>query len=185
MKIYTVEELNKILELHKKWRLGEEGGERANLRGAYLRGAYLEGAYLRGANLRGANLEGAYLEGAYLRDANLKGAYLEGAYLRDANLRDANLRDANLRDANLKGAYLEGAKYGEEALIKYFCIGPIGSRSDYLQVFHTDKQVILRTGCFTGNVDEFTKAVNKTHRDSKFLSEYQAAVTFISTLTNI
>ena len=41
------EKLQKILEKHKKWLNNEEGGERANLRGANL----------RGANLRGANLD--------------------------------------------------------------------------------------------------------------------------------
>ena len=56
MKKYTTEELKEVLDKHRKWRLGEEGGERADLRGAYLRGAYLRGAYLRGADLRGADL---------------------------------------------------------------------------------------------------------------------------------
>ena len=63
------EDLNSILELHRKWLYNEEGGKRAdlsfknlcraNLRGANLRGANLRGADLRGANLRGANLRGA------------------------------------------------------------------------------------------------------------------------------
>ena len=37
----TIEELEKVLDLHKKW-LNEQGGERANLRGADLRGADLD-----------------------------------------------------------------------------------------------------------------------------------------------
>lgn len=36
------EELQKILDAHKKWINGEEGGARANLNGADLRGAYLD-----------------------------------------------------------------------------------------------------------------------------------------------
>lgn len=36
MKTYTQEELNKILELHKKWLEGEDGGVRANLEYANL-----------------------------------------------------------------------------------------------------------------------------------------------------
>jgi hypothetical protein len=82
----TQEELQTILEKHKKWLNDVPGGERANLEGANLKGAILERAILRGANLRVANLRGAYLEGANLRGANLKGAYLEGANLRGANL---------------------------------------------------------------------------------------------------
>lgn len=58
----TQKELNVILDKHKKWLSGKEGGEKANLRGAYLRGANLFGANLFGANLRGANLSGAYLD---------------------------------------------------------------------------------------------------------------------------
>ena len=56
------EELNKILELHKKWVNGEEDGVKANLRGANLRGADLRGANLSYANLSDANLIGANLD---------------------------------------------------------------------------------------------------------------------------
>ena len=78
----TQEELQTILEKHKKWLNNVPGGECANL---------------RGANLRCANLERANLERAHLEDANLEGA----------NLEDANLVGANLKGANLKGANLD------------------------------------------------------------------------------
>lgn len=45
------EKLNEIIASHDKWLRDEEGGERADLRGADLSDAYLSGAYLRGANL--------------------------------------------------------------------------------------------------------------------------------------
>ena len=90
------QELKTVLELHKKWLDGEEGGQRADLQGANLRGANLRGADLRGANLRGANLRGAYLQGA-----DLQGADLQGANLREADLRGADLQGANLREADL------------------------------------------------------------------------------------
>ena len=54
-------DLKQILELHKKWLNDEDGGKRANLRGANLCRANLRGADLRGANLRGADLSGADL----------------------------------------------------------------------------------------------------------------------------
>ena len=63
-------DIQKILELHAMWLRGEDGGERANLRGADLYGANLEGANLVCANLRGANLYGANLRGADLERAN-------------------------------------------------------------------------------------------------------------------
>ena len=43
------EQLQQVLELHKKWLKDEPDGKRADLRGADLRGADLQGADLRGA----------------------------------------------------------------------------------------------------------------------------------------
>ena len=111
------EELQEILDAHKKWIKGEDGGVRAdlrradlseaNLRGADLRGADLRRADLRGADLRGADLRGADLSEANLSDADLSDAGLRGADLRRANLRRANLRRADLRRADLRGADLD------------------------------------------------------------------------------
>ena len=119
MKKISDTELKAIIYKHAKWRRGEDGGERANLRDANLRNANLRDADLRGANLYGADLRGANLRGANLRnadlcDANLRNANLYGANLCSANLRNANLRDADLRDANLSGADLRGAKNVDE-----------------------------------------------------------------------
>ena len=65
----TKEKLKTALELHQRWLNGEDGGVKANLRGADLREADLWGADLRGANLRGADLWKANLRGADLRGA--------------------------------------------------------------------------------------------------------------------
>jgi len=51
----NAKELKAILDAHKKWTIGD-GGQRADLRGAYLQDANLQRADLRGADLRGANL---------------------------------------------------------------------------------------------------------------------------------
>jgi len=115
----TLEELEEILELHKKWLNGDVGGVRASLDGASLEGASLVGANLEGASLDGAslvraNLDGARLiraslDGARLIRANLEGASLEGAILDGARLDGANLEGANLVGANLVRASLDGA----------------------------------------------------------------------------
>jgi hypothetical protein len=84
MRELTKEEIE-VLQRHAKWLKDEEGGEKADLRGANLRDANLWGADLRGADLRGANLRDANLRGANLRDANLWGADLWGANLRGAD----------------------------------------------------------------------------------------------------
>jgi len=70
------EELQKILEAHRKWVESEgEEGKRADLREANLQEADLHEANLQGANLHEANLQGADLSWA-----NLQGAYLGGAW---------------------------------------------------------------------------------------------------------
>ena len=92
----TRTELLEILERHRKWLVGEDGGEYASLSGADLCGANLCEADLRYADLSGANLSGA----------DLCGANLCGADLRYADLRYADLRYANLSEADLRGADL-------------------------------------------------------------------------------
>jgi hypothetical protein len=115
------EELNEILRLHKLWLANEEGGAKANLKGADLKGAELECADLKGANLEGADLKGANLADADLSEANLSGAdlseaNLEWAILNSANLRSANLRSANLNSANFRSANFKGADLSQANL---------------------------------------------------------------------
>ena len=119
------EELNEILEKHRKWLNNEDGGKRADLRSANLYGANLYGAYLRGAYLSDAYLRSADLSGADLRSANLRSANLSGADLYGADLRGADLYGADLYGANLYGANLdesEKIRLGvclEESIIGY------------------------------------------------------------------
>ena len=103
------DKLAEILELHRLWLYGQDGGARAGLRGADLRYADLSRAELHDADLHDADLRGANLYDAALRDADLSGADLRGANLRGADLRGADLRGANLRGADLRGADLRGA----------------------------------------------------------------------------
>ena len=109
----TQEEFNAILENHEKW-LEENGGERANLKGANLCDAYLYGANLRDADLYGANLRDAHLCGAGLCDADLRDAHLCGANLCGADLCGADLCGADLCGADLCGADLCGVRYNEQ-----------------------------------------------------------------------
>ena len=99
----TREEIEKVLDLHKKWLIDEVDveGKKADLRGANLRSADLNGADLNGADLNGADLRWADLNGADLNGANLNRADLSETDLNGANLNGANLRGANLRGANL------------------------------------------------------------------------------------
>ena len=115
---------------------------------------------------------------AVKRDANLG-----GANLRDANLGGANLRGANLRGADLRGADLRGVNLGELGKIQsssdILIVGRIGSRNDYTTIFHTDKGVFVRCGCFKGTLDEFEAKVKQTHNGSKHEKDYLALIQFV------
>ena len=152
-----------VLQRHAKWLKNEEGGEKANLRGAELWDADLRDADLRGADLRDANLRGADLRDADLWDANLR-----GANLRDADLRGADLRDANLWDADLWGA-----------AGKILSFGPIGSRQGITYVTKTERTIHVRCGCFYGTLEEFAAKVEEEHGDSQHGKSYKAAIEFI------
>ncbi len=109
----TKDELNEILENHKKW-LDEKGGQRAyliniDLTRADLSGADLSGASLFRANLVEANLTSADLMEADLTEANLFGAKLPWTYLKWADLSSAKLAEADLMEADLSGANLASA----------------------------------------------------------------------------
>ena len=103
----TQEELNVILDKHRKWLNDEEGGERANLNRANLYRADLGGANLCVADLNRANLYRADLGGANLCGADLGGANLGRANLGRANLCGADLGRANLCEADLDEANLD------------------------------------------------------------------------------
>ena len=79
MRTITQKKLDIILEKHKSYLLGVDGGEQANLRGANLSGADLSGANLSGADLYGADLSCANISKALLdeKEQFRKGVILE------------------------------------------------------------------------------------------------------------
>ena len=58
--------MHEVLARHKKWLENDEGGQRADLKGADLQDADLRDADLRCADLQDADLKGADLRGADL-----------------------------------------------------------------------------------------------------------------------
>jgi hypothetical protein len=64
-------ELHEIIAAHGRWWLNNDGGKRADLRGANLRVADLHEANLCGADLRDADLRGADICGADIYGADL------------------------------------------------------------------------------------------------------------------
>ena len=168
----TQEEFNAILENHKKW-LEENGGERANLKGADLRDADL-----CDANLCDADLCDAYLYGADLRDADLRGADLRGAYLYGADQRDAYLRDADLRGVRYneqtayyamqcpeKGAYI-GYKKAEGKIVELEIQADAKRSSATTRKCRASKAKVLSITSIDGK-EHFEEA--KSSRDQSFV----------------
>jgi hypothetical protein len=151
-------EIEKLLELHKKW-LYDEGGVRADLRSADLHGADLSSADLSGANLRSADLRSADLSNAVLYGADLRGADLSGADLNGADLNGANLRSADLHGADLRGADLSGANL-RSADLRSADLRCTGNMKE-LRTIQVDRYMIgftkdiLQIGCKTYTIDEW------------------------------
>lgn len=56
-------------------------------------------------------------------------------------------------------------------------VSPIGSRQDTATIYADSKnRIIVKTGCFTGTLDEFEAAVTKTHGDNQHGKEYRALI---------
>jgi uncharacterized protein YjbI with pentapeptide repeats len=133
----TQTELSEILERHRKWLVGEAGGQRAVLSGTDLIGMDLSGvdlsqsqmigadmrytnltkAKLFGANMYGTNLSGAEMARADIRLANLSRASLIEVDMHKANLQNADMRRADMSRASLLSVDLSGANLAEANLI--------------------------------------------------------------------
>ena len=116
----TREEIEKVLDLHKKWLIDEVDveGKKADLRGADLRWADLNGANLNRADLSETDLNVADLSWANLNGADLNGANLNGANLRGANLRGANLSETDL-DFSCFPLWCGGSKFKCDTKLVY------------------------------------------------------------------
>ncbi|MDH3068810.1 pentapeptide repeat-containing protein [Akkermansia sp. N21169] len=170
----NTEELKEILEKHRKWINGEDGGKRAYLSGANLINANLRDADLRDANLSGANLSGADLRYADLRGADLRDANLSGADLRYADLRGADLRDANLSGANL-GFDCCFARVKGQPIYQVCGVG-LSRRTLTLNAKGLRNDWVWFAGCFRGNEKDLRKAVEgKYGKDC----DYMDAIEFL------
>lgn len=69
--------------------------------------------------------------------------------------------------------------YGNAKISKsndILCISPIGSRNDTTTFFKTkDNNIYVKCGCFSGTIDDFLEAVDKTHGENKHAKAYKLA----------
>jgi len=107
-------------------------------------------------------------------------ANLDGADLTRANLTGANLTRANLDGADLYGANLYGANlYGKEVL-NIIQLAGIGSERRSTVAIILEDEIAIQCGCFTGSLDDFRLAIEKTHESNeRYLTEYRAAIRWI------
>ena len=89
-----------------------------------------------------------------------------------ANLYGANLYDANLRVADLCGADLCGAK-------NILAVGPIGSRLDITYAVKHRDRIMIKCGCFWGDLEQWQAQCRVTHGDNSHAAAYAAAADFI------
>lgn len=59
----------------------------------------------------------------------------------------------------------------------YLNLGPIGSRDGYTTIYRDkNKKAIVVCGCFWASLNEFERAVHKTHDGTKYEAEYMALI---------
>lgn len=176
-----------ILQRHAAWLADEAGGKRANLSGADLSGADLYKADLRRAILNGVDLREADLSEANLRRADLRRADLRGADLCGAALGRADLREANLRKVELNGADLREVDLYKASLYRVdlfgakniLAFGPIGSRLDITYAVKYTDGIMIKCGCFWGDLEQWQAQCRATHGDNSHAAAYAAAANFI------
>ena len=173
------EQLNKILELHKKWLQDESEGERANL--SYTD---LSGADLSGLNLSYANLRYADLSDTNLSDTNLRYADLSDTNLRYSNLSGSNLIGANLKCANLGYAKLSGAdlRYVNTLLLRGMTVieCQLNTSDQNRRISYWKDLDIVTVGCYQGTWVEFKERVQQVHGDSPVMKrKYDRVIAFI------
>lgn len=119
---------------------------------------------------------------ADLRDADLRGANLRGANLCNADLRGANLSGTNLCDADLYGANLSGIDLSGTNLCdakNILAVGPIGSRLDITYAVKYRDRIMIKCGCFWGDLEQWQAQCRATHGDNSHAAAYAAAANFI------
>jgi hypothetical protein len=75
-------------------------------------------------------------------------------------------------DASVSG---DARVYGDDFLV----IHPIGSERGTLTACKAGKGIQVSRGCFLGSLEEFEKAVDKTHGDNEYGKQYKIVIDLI------
>lgn len=61
----------------------------------------------------------------------------------------------------------------------WLVVGPVGSRDDFTTFFlDRNGNIYVSCGCFYGSIEEFEKAVEKTHVGTRYEKDYKSAISF-------
>ena len=162
----------------------------SDLKGSNLSYTDLKGSNLSYSDLSGSNLSYTDLSGSNLSYSNLSGSNFIGSNLSGSNFIGSNFSGSNLSYTDLSGSNLSGSNFsytksGDLIISAIYSIGPIGSRSDYLQCWafdNGDRQ--YKTGCFSGTESEFIAAVS-AHGIEKHKTDYMAAIAFFNAILEV
>ena len=87
------------------------------------------------------------------------------------------------RDAQVLGnaRVCGNAQIYNDALIcdsaDYICFQGFGSKSRNTTIFRTrNENIMVKCGCFTGNLKEFSEKIKETHGNTKYAKEYLACI---------
>lgn len=59
----------------------------------------------------------------------------------------------------------------------YICFQGFGSKSRNTTIFRTrNENIMVKCGCFTGNLKEFSEKIKETHGNTKYAKEYLACI---------
>ena len=61
----------------------------------------------------------------------------------------------------------------------YIVIYPIGSECGVFTAYRTENGIECNRGCFSGTIEEFEKAVKKTHGENKYSKEYKKVIELV------
>lgn len=89
-------EFDEMMRLHEMWLNGEEGGKRANMKGADLRTVNMNRADMRGVNMQRANMLHADMQYANMQCANMQHADMRSADMRSAEMQRTDMQGADL-----------------------------------------------------------------------------------------
>lgn len=99
----------------------------------------------------------------------------------DVNLISASIIDGYINCYGCDTIQIRGGRFDAFADIRHcrhlIVAGPLGSRDDFTTIFRNNiGQIIVRTGCFNGTIDEFEQAVKDDHDDNQYAKEYMALI---------